>query len=198
MRKFVCIGHDVPTSPTFSLDDLPGSGGRLDVLCRALSASLFLSHGIRETVQTYLVLQDEVTIRVNGGEVKYASPDERNLASLIQRALERKEDAVGHAEVESTPGIHVSNRGLVPILDEVASTCTLVHLHEGGGPLDTLEPPENAAFVLSDHREFTDSELDEIQARADHRVTLGPRSIHGDHAISVAHNYLDTDGYRQY
>jgi tRNA (pseudouridine54-N1)-methyltransferase len=27
------------------------------------------------------------------------------------------------------------------------------------------------------------------------RVSLGPERIHADHAIVVAHNYLDTDGY---
>jgi len=34
--------------------------------------------------------------------------------------------------------------------------------------------------------------------RADERVRLGPRKLHANHAITVAHNYLDTAGFTRY
>ena len=33
---------------------------------------------------------------------------------------------------------------------------------------------------------------------ADAQVRLGPRALHANHAITVAHNFLDTDGYATY
>jgi tRNA (pseudouridine54-N1)-methyltransferase len=51
MRQFVVVGHDAPTTDDFSLDDLPGAG-RLDVLCRCITAALLLSHGIRDGVES--------------------------------------------------------------------------------------------------------------------------------------------------
>ena len=196
MRQFVVLGHDAPTDPDFSLDDLPGGAGRLDVLCRCVSAALFRSHGIRENVQVWLVLGDEVTVRIDGSELRYMSPDERNVASLLRQAIEAKDQAIGHREAESTPGIHVSKRGFEPVLDDIDGT--VVELHEDGTPLADLEPPENPVFVLSDHHDFTEREAALLAERSDLRVRVGPEVLHADHTVTVVHNYLDTDGFTDY
>ena len=39
-----------------NLNDLPGTGGRMDVLARAVNASLFVSHGIRKDSHVMLHL----------------------------------------------------------------------------------------------------------------------------------------------
>jgi tRNA (pseudouridine54-N1)-methyltransferase len=197
MRQFVVLGHDAPTTPDFPLDDLPGAAGRLDVLCRCVSSALFLSHGIREDVEVFLVLGDEVTVRIDSRDLQYMSPDERNVASLLKQALEAKDQAIGHREAESTPGIHVSKRGFEAVLDEAVSG-TVVELHEDGAALADVEPPENPTFVLSDHRDFTDSEADLLVDASDQRVRVGPEVLHADHTVTVAHNYLDTDGFEVY
>jgi tRNA (pseudouridine54-N1)-methyltransferase len=196
MRQFVVIGHDAPTDSDFSLDDLAGGAGRLDVLCRCVSAALFLSHGIREDVQVWLVLSDEVTVRIDGAALRYMSPDERNVAGLLKQAIEAKARAIGHREAESTPGIHASKRGVEAVLDAVDGT--VVELHEDGTPLADAEPPDDPVFVLSDHNDFTEREAGLLAERSDLRVRVGPAVLHADHTVTVAHNYLDTDGYREY
>jgi len=196
MRQFVVLGHDAPTDPEFPLDDLSGGAGRLDVLCRCVSAALFLSHGIREDVQVWLVLSDEVTVRIDGSELRYMSPDERNVASLLQQAIEAKDRAIGHREAESTPGIHVSTRGFEAVLDDVDGT--VVELHEDGTPLADLEPHADPVFVLSDHIDFTEREAALLAEASDRRVRVGPEVLHADHTVTVTHNYLDTDGFTDY
>jgi tRNA (pseudouridine54-N1)-methyltransferase len=196
MRRFVVLGHEAPVDPDFSLDDLAGGAGRLDALCRCINAAFCLSHAIREDVRVFLVLRDEVTVRFEGADLRYLSPDERNIASLIREALDAKGETVGHREVESTPGIHVSTRGFEPVLDRVRGT--VIQLHEDGDPVTELAPPADPVFVVSDHRSFTDPEVDLLADRVDRRVSLGPRALHGDDAITVAHNYLDTDGFASY
>jgi len=196
MRQFVVLGHDAPTTPDFPLDDLPGAAGRLDVLCRCVSAALFLSHGIREDVEVFLVLGDEVTVRIDSRNLQYMSPDERNVASLLKKALEAKDRAIGHREAESTPGIHVSKRGFEAVLDAVSGT--VVELHEDGAPLADVEPPEDPTFVLSDHRDFTDEEASLLAEASDQRVRVGPEVLHADHTVTVVHNYLDTEGFEVY
>jgi len=70
-------------------------------------------------------------------------------------------------------------------------------LDRDGGPLTDLDPSlDHRAFVLSDHREFTDDDADAVAAAADARVSVGPEALHADHTVTVAHNYLDTDGFR--
>ena len=55
MASFAIVGHLARTDGDFSLNDLPGAG-RMDVLCRCVNASLFLSHDLRRDVDCYLVL----------------------------------------------------------------------------------------------------------------------------------------------
>jgi len=196
MRQFVVLGHEVPLDAEFSLDDLAGGAGRLDALCRCVNAAFCLSHDIREDVRVFLVLRDELTIRFEGSELRYLSPDERNIASLIRQAIEAKGSAIGHREAESTPGIYVSKRGFEAVLEDADGQ--VVQLHEDGTPVVDFDPPERPVFVLSDHGDFTDAEAATLSERATERVCLGPRALHGDDAITVAHNFLDTAGYREY
>jgi tRNA (pseudouridine54-N1)-methyltransferase len=198
MRQFIVLGHDAPTTPEFSFDDLAGGAGRLDVLCRCVNSAFFLSHDIREDVRVVLVLGDEIAIRFEGSELRRLNPDERSTAALIRNALDQKAEAIGHMEAESSPGVHLSKRGVEPVLTEAAGSGTVVQLHEDGDPVADAEPPENPVFVLSDHRDFTAGESELLAETADERVRLGPELLHADHAITVAHNYLDTDGFRRY
>jgi len=198
MRQFIVLGHDAPTTPDFSLDDLAGAAGRLDALCRCVNSAFFLSHDFRSDVRLFLVMQDELTIRFEGSELRRLNPDERSTAALIRKALEAKSEAIGHMEAESTPGVFVSKRDFETILSEASGEATVVELHEDGTPVVDIEPPENPLFVLSDHGDFTDEEADLLAEASDTRVRLGPSLLHGNHAMTVAHNFLDTGGYTDY
>ena len=198
MRQFLVVGHDAPTAPEFSLDDLAGGAGRLDVLCRCVTSAFFLSHSIRETVRVHLVLGDEYTVRFDGQTIKRLNPDERSTAALIRDALADREAAIGRMPAESSPGVSIRRMGFGATLEDLAADATVVELHEDGTPAVDAEPPSDPVFVLSDHRDFTDREASLLGDVADERLRLGPRTLHADHAITVAHNHLDTDGYTTY
>lgn len=197
MRQFIVVGHDAPRTPEFSLDDLPGAG-RLDVLCRAVNSAFFLSHDIREDVRVRLVLGDQYVLRFEGTELRRLNPDERSTAALIRNALEAREEAIGAMEATPSPGVYIGKGDFESTVREAADDGTLVELHEDGDPVVDVEPPSDPVFVLSDHHDFTDSEAELLAETADERVSLGPHPLHGDHAITVAHNYLDTDAFTRY
>ena len=197
MRQFVVVGHEAPTTPEFSLDDLPGAG-RLDVLCRCVNSAFFLSHDLREDVRVRLVLGDEYVVRFEGSELRRLNPDERSTAALVRGALEAREEAVGAMAANPSPGVYLRTGDFESALERVAGEATLVELHEDGAPVVDVDPPTDPAFVLSDHRDFADGEADLLAARADERLSVGPEPLHADHAITVAHNYLDTDGFTAY
>lgn len=198
MRRFLVVGHEAPTTPDFPLDDLPSAGGRVDVLCRCVNSAFLLSHGLREDVRLYLALRDELAVRFEGRELRNLNPDERSTAARIRDALDARENAIGHQEANPSPGVYLARRGFASVLEEAGADATTLALREDGEPVVDAEPPEEPLFVLSDHREFTDSERVALAERADRRVRLGPETLHADHAITVAHNWLDTDGYATY
>lgn len=194
LRQFVVIGHNGPTRPDFSLDDIAGGAGRLDVLCRCVNAAFFLSHSIRTDVRCRLVLSDTFTLRFEGGELRRLNPDERSTAALVRNALEQRENAIGHMECETSPGVYLSRKDCETTLTDAASEGTVITLHEDGEPIVGIDPPTDPVFVLSDHNDFTDTEREMLDDIATKRVRLGPNQLHADHAITIAHNHLDRDG----
>lgn len=186
MRRFVFLAHRVPVNGDFTLNDLPGSGGRIDVICRAVGAALFVSHGIRHDVEATVLVHNEVQIRILGSRVKRLNPDERSTASLLKRALE----AANEEETESTPGIFVSRRALSDVLNRLYQhEANPVLLHERGTDVDSFTFPPDPAFILSDHVELAE---DEERTLADvPRVSLGDAPLHTSQCVSIVHYLLD-------
>jgi tRNA (pseudouridine54-N1)-methyltransferase len=186
MRRFVILGHKTPLDGEFTLNDLPGSGGRIDVLCRAIGASLFISHGIRRDTEVALLLQNALQIRILGSRVKRLNPDERSTAALLQRAIKQAEND----EVESSPGIFASRRSLGQILDRLYQLeAHPVVLHEDGVPIESFDIPSEPAFILSDHVDFTDDEMQTLTELP--LVSLGSEVLHTSQCITILHYLLD-------
>lgn len=197
MRQLIVVSHEVATDVDVSLDDLPGAG-RFDVLCRATTAALLTSHGIRSDTLVHLVIDDAVTITVDGASVRRLNPDERSTAALLRGALAEREEAIGHQPVEPSPGVELRRRGFEATIDAVAASGDLIVLDADGEPAGSADPPDDPAFVLSDHHDFTDAERTALADRDATPLSLGPEALHGDQAITVAHNWLDTDGFQRY
>jgi tRNA (pseudouridine54-N1)-methyltransferase len=163
-----------------------------------VATGVFLSYGIRDDVAVHLVCADELTVTFDAASLRHLHPDERNVAARIRDALAARADAIGHMPADVSPGVELRRMGLSATLDRVAADGTLIHLHEEGAPLVDADPPDDPVFVLSDHNDFTESEASLLADAADRRVSVGPNRLHADHAVSVVHNWLDTDGYASY
>ncbi len=185
MKRICVLGHHAPSSGDFSLNDLAGGAGRLDILCRCISSALFLSHGIRRDVDVFLVLlgppRPPVTLRFSGSEIRSLNPDERSAASLVRKAL-----AIPRGDVfrESGPGVAVRKGGLAELLAEHPFAV----LHEGGADLRKADVlPENV--ILSDHLNFTGEEEKLLSGCPPYSV--GPLSLHANAAITLLLNEHD-------
>ncbi len=119
MRKFIIVSHRAKADGNFSLDDLCGGAGRLDVLLRCINAAFFISNNIRKNVEVCIVFASSEstpkTIRLVGSELKYLNPDERSTGALIRNALLKD---ISDDEIKSTPGIYVSRKNFEDVLKE--------------------------------------------------------------------------------
>ena len=197
MRRFVVVGHNVNADGDFTLNDLCGGAGRLDVLLRCVSSAFFVSHGLRREVELFLNFPGQnsfqglppngpKTVRLIGRELRYLNPDERSTGALVRTALLKK--LGGTEERPSTPGIYVSRRGF----EELARTLPRpVLLAEDGEPWPAGGLDEETTFFLSDHHDLGSAETDALAKAGARRVSLGPTSLHSHHCMTVVHWLMD-------
>jgi tRNA (pseudouridine54-N1)-methyltransferase len=192
MRDIVIIGHKAKTNGDFSLNDLPGSAGRMDILCRCVSSALFVSFEIRRDVNVNLLLLGDPDpgkmIRFEGLNLKYLNPDERSSGSLIQKALQK--NAI-EQYTRSTPGVWIRRGDLKSMLLEFEGR-TLLYLREDGEDVrEFTSEIRDPIFILGDHAGVSEEEEEQILKAGAKIISVGPISLHSDHCITLVHNELD-------
>ncbi len=190
MRQFIIVGHRAATSGDFSLNDMPGSAGRIDILARCITAAFLTSFDIRRDTRVWLVLLGEPdppkSIRFEGAQLRYLNPDERSTGALIKKALAVD---VYHREQSATRGVYVQRANLQRVLQQ-ASPGDLLYLHEDGVDLrEATFDLRSVTFVLGDHLGLRDEE--EKLLGDPKRISVGPIKLHTDHCITVVHNEVD-------
>jgi tRNA (pseudouridine54-N1)-methyltransferase len=113
--------------------------------------------------------------------VRSLNPDERSIAALLRKSLSIP---VGTTFRRATPGIYVRAAALEALMAEQAWALA----DEAGEDIRAI-PELPAAFVLSDHLNLTEEERAYFSGRP--LISVGPRSLHADHAIALIHNEQD-------
>lgn len=194
MRTFVVVGHKATTSPDFSLEDIPGTSGRLDILCRCITAAFVLSHGIRKDVCVYIVLlggEVPKTILLKGETLRHLNPDERTTAALLKKALAL---SASPQWMQSTSGIFVRTGGLAEVIADLKAA-VMLYLREDGTDIRGVKCSglcDDSAYILGDHTGMTPDEETLIEQAGASVVSLGPVSLHADHCIVITNWMLDT------
>ncbi len=201
-RRFSIIGHRAPSTGRLQLNDLSGSSGRMDVLCRAVNAALFLSHGIRQDSHITLHLQggDGPPRRIwfEGSKVRGLHPDERAIAGKISTILQLPPPAAGMMQ-EVTTGIWHDAGDLSTTIEEWRKEeVKLIILDAKANPLsmhpnlfDQFEQNIRLGFFLSDDLVFTTDEKNLLDEHAS-RYSISNNWLQGHLAIGITHHILDT------
>lgn len=186
MRNFIFVSHTVPVDANWNLKDLCGTAGRVDVLCRALQSTLFLSHNLRkDTVVTFIFQNGPATAVQFDATVNRLNPDERSTAARILQALQARHDDPWWEEIQQ--GIKVAPYTLAEVLAEMEGI--IVVLDKDGVHLEETTLPSDPIFLLGDHQPLTEEEL--APAGDATRVSLGPIWYHGNHVASILQYKLD-------
>ncbi|MDW7989898.1 MAG: tRNA (pseudouridine(54)-N(1))-methyltransferase TrmY [Archaeoglobaceae archaeon] len=191
MRGFLVIGNEAFTEP-FNLSDLTGAG-RIDVLCRCVSQALFLSHSIRKGVEVYLLLLGEPdppkVIRIKSDELRRMSPDERNIAGHIRKALSFK---LTKDWIETNSGIHISRKTLKDLLTELSNSYEIYYLREDGRDIrERALNIKNPLFVLGDHLGVKRADENLILEFTRDVISVSKLSLMAEQCIAIVNYELD-------
>ena len=183
-RNFVVIGHRAHTTADWKLDDLCGGAGRLDVLVRCVTASLWKSHGIRKDTDVWLILNGPpnapITVHFSGKKIRYLNPDERSTAALIRNGLIKYKNQT--KALETSPGITMEKIGLEEVLMRLPRP---VLLNENGE--DKIN--NSGTFILGDDKDPTKTEMEILDKLP--KINLGKESLLSSACITLIHHRLD-------
>ncbi|HEC75809.1 MAG TPA: tRNA (pseudouridine(54)-N(1))-methyltransferase TrmY [Thermoplasmatales archaeon] len=189
-RHFYLKSHAV-THPNINMNDLPGSAGRIDIVARCINSAFWLSYGIRKDVVFHTILHGEpsppVYIRIEGDKLRKVSPDERNIAIFIKKAIERMKE---NMEVESTPGIFVSKKSFNELLEENKDKDFYL-LDEKGEEIDNVKIGRKPFFLIGDNMDFEEEEKEIIYKYGAKSVSLGKKSYLSSHCITILNWLMD-------
>jgi tRNA (pseudouridine54-N1)-methyltransferase len=193
VRRFVTVSHTGDSSGNWHLNDLTAGAGRVDLLCRNIQSAFFLSHGLREDVESYSVFAQSVlrqrTVRIEGSKIQMIHPDERSTAARIQQALKDGWSVPDWKEVQR--GLSVAAFGLEELMEDLKGKGTPVLLDPQGIPVMEATFPADPIFLLSDHVPFNKAEYRFLDGLGAQRISLGPHWYHGNHAIAVVQWAMD-------
>ena len=184
-KNFLIIGHRAHTAADWKLDDICGGAGRLDVLVRSVTASLWKSHGIRHDTDVWLSLrgkpEPDITVHFSGQNIKYLNPDERSTAALIRNGLIKLNRRKG--PLETSPGVTLQRENFSELIKKLPKP---VLLNENGKHKISSK---YQTFILGDDRDPTEEEMKALDSLD--KVKIGKTSLLTSACITLIHHFLD-------
>lgn len=179
------------TADDFLVRDVPGTSGRLDVVCRVLAATFHTASKWSPFLEFLAVLggppNPPLLLRVSDVPDEVIPEGELALA-VILKGLLRLYRTAGKGQLAAWPQFSLSRQGFEETLRQVvkdgAQVCYLV---ERGTPLESLEfnLAKPLVFVLGDDRGLP-LEHEALLSRCPAKeVAIGKQSLLGSHVVTL-------------
>lgn len=177
--RFIQLLPNASITGDFVLRDLPGSGKRIDVLCRVLSASFEWGPNTLNTskIEVIAVVGDAVILRFQYPGENLPS-GERSWAQVIKDSLN-----------DNPPNYVTGRKGNLEsvILEHNTPSEYLWILHEDGEELNLQEVSNSTtdnSFMLGDHRGFNSRTEELVSKYSIRKVSLGKTSYLSSHCVA--------------
>jgi tRNA (pseudouridine54-N1)-methyltransferase len=169
----------VTPDPKFNLNNLTGTG-RLDVLCRTITSTFFLSNSFRKYSNLFIYFQATAQLtHFDGNFLKGLNPDERSIAGFLRRIFQNKK-------------IQGVTTRLISLEDFRATYPKGFILNSQGMSFNKVnhEIQDSQIFFLGDHIGFNPEEKQILSYLKP--LSLGPNMLLTSHCITILHHLLDS------
>ncbi|WGI17083.1 hypothetical protein [Methanonatronarchaeum sp. AMET-Sl] len=192
MRRFVLYSNTGKTNGCFNINDLPGDGGRMDLVARSIISGLWISNEIRKDVEFIICLNGPpnppISLKLEGNMVQGLRPNERSIGHWIKKVLNHHESLVGEEWSNPTSSnIKISRKGIETILDISDQKPHL--MTDEGRNIRELEL-KNPLFIIGDHKGIPLRVEEKIHKPQ--KVSIGPIKYFSSQTITIINNELDT------
>ena len=174
-RTFIIVSNTVDINKPLSLNSLTAYG-RIDVLCRCISNSFYLSNQFRKDVVLIIFfMKNQKSLTIDGSVVKGINPDERAIAGVLKKVFRGA----------SYKGIVISTRSLRDILKKYQP----LMLDAQGEEIDKFAS-ECCSFLIGDHQGYPSDYAVEFETLT--KISLGSKEYLSSQVISILNYKLDT------
>nr|MDO8081552.1 tRNA (pseudouridine(54)-N(1))-methyltransferase TrmY [Candidatus Freyarchaeota archaeon] len=191
---FILKASNAHTDNKFTVKDLPGTSGRMDLVCRCILSALLLSNTHRVDTVFYAVLEGPprppLIIELDGEKIEELPREELQVGLVLKEMLDPK--------IESFPsGFRLVKRGFRELVEEQAKKSKIYYLYQSGNDVNkTLNELKNAekpqiAFILGDHIGFNQNDIEYLKEKGIKPLSLGLKEYLGSHCIFLVHEKLD-------
>lgn len=194
MREFAILALKAYTTSDFDLNKLK-SAGRLDLVCRTISNTLWISNDLRRDTIIHVCMTGPKyppkTISFYGEKLKNVEPDERTIAMVIKNALKDGKKLELGAEIETHPGVIISKKAFETILKEKKDTHQIIYLNQNGQDIREFKFKKDILVILGDYIGLprkTERWLKNFNAE---KIKLGPIMLFASHCPIIVHNEID-------
>lgn len=193
-RVFILKATKARTDDKFTIKDLPGSAGRMDLVCRCILSALLLSEAHRADTVFYAVLEGPprppLTIGVDGERVKVLPRDELQTALVLKEVLNPD-------RISFPLGFDLINKSFQEVVGEQLNKSEIYVLHKSGIDINkTFTEFQNVkkpqiVFVLGDHIGLSQNDMEYLVEKGIKPLSLGKKEYIGSQCIFLVHEKLD-------
>ncbi len=187
--RFMAFFPDIPLDGKFILRDLPGSGKRIDVLCRSLAACFDWASNskLRDKLEFNAILSHSLLLR-------FKAPQDSTLKSETWWASVVKDAIKG----EPPEFVTTKEVTLEDAMQNFVKECPNTYVLETDGEIleaivDSTSAPQYS-FMLGNHRGFDERTLQIIQDLKIQRVSLGKQNYLGSHCVAAVISHFERIG----
>jgi tRNA pseudouridine-54 N-methylase len=177
--RFIQLLPNTPPTSNFLNKDLPGSGKRIDILCRVLSACFDWgpSNFLETNLEVLAILNNSVTLTVS-------NPKSRLPSGEVAWGIEIRNSLSGNPP----DFIQLESIGLDEVLNQLQNDfeSAVFALDENGDPISTSflkNTKTQNSFILGDHRGFDSESLRIIGNKDIQQISLGGMSYLSSHCV---------------
>ena len=179
------------TSDEFLIRDVPGTSGRLDVVCRILVSAYRTMPELSPSIQVDVLLggppNPPLRLRVENVGAKEFPESELECALILKGLLQRYRTR-GISQDPNWPQFVIVPQGFSDLLqDAIQDKKQLLYLVETGHPFQQVELNLNhpIVLILGDDQGLSEEHKRAVYKHQIQEISLGTRSLLGSHVISL-------------
>jgi tRNA (pseudouridine54-N1)-methyltransferase len=179
------------TDEKFLIRDVPGTSGRLDVICRILIAAFRTVPELATSIQVNAVLggppKPPLLLQV-GGKISTEFPESELGCALILKGLLFQYQILETEESNYWPQISISSKGFAETLAaSIQPDTQFLYMVEKGRPLPEvkLNFDQPITLLLGDDQGVPPEHEEFVYQHPVQEVSIGTRSLLGSHVISL-------------